>query len=145
MTKAKRRFIVSSFDDDGTNIPSAIYKMLKQVKIHRFMTIPKNLSENARYEAIYGYGDVLLFEMAMLIKGQTLKQASVEMDVPYHTLLRIVNKFNRGRISENQKYPPQKGRAYVIERMIKYSESVEHLIYQQTPEYQRTLYKNRGF
>ena len=96
-----------------------------------------------RYKAIYTYTDVLLFEIARVIHGHSLKESCKHMNVEYHTVLRTINAFDKGQSSDKLMLP-KKSDAYTLSKMVDYILESANLLKHQTYDEQYDKYRTQN-
>lgn len=144
MTKARRRHLISGFADEYADMALMLHGAYKTIRKNRSSTMPREVSASSRQNAVYNFNDVLMFQIAMTIRGHSLKQASEVIDIPLHTLRRVVRKYDYGQVKDELRMP-SKDKAYVIHRMLEYIDEAESILQYQLPDHQRMLLnKKRG-
>lgn len=127
MTEQRKRYYVSDFSASHYSIPRLLVNLIEKSKQYRISNLPDNISPQSTSYALYSYGEVILFELALKIHGDTLRTFSDKYHLKYRHVLRIVNQFNRGMITPDMGRM-YKGDAYTIQQMIYYIEKTIPLI-----------------
>lgn len=140
MTIAKRRFFVTDYMEGQGNIPQQLITFYKTIHKYRYNTLPYDISSSFTNYAYYSYGDVLMLEMSMIIKGHTLKQVAELIDVSYHQLYRFTQSFSRGRLTE-QSTLSKKAPAYLVKQVIDYIDDTPDVL-KQAISHNRTFNEN---
>lgn len=126
MTKQNFRFTTNVTSDIDNNIVNIFIDMIESVESKRISTMPNDIHPESNSVAVFTYGDALLFEMAMMIRGDKPKDAAKVIGVTYQRLIRILNKFNRGKAIKGKR--TDKANGYTIMQMIKYTyDTVDYL------------------
>jgi len=120
VTEQKKRYYVSDFSISEYNIAKMLIHLIKKSNQHRISNLPDALTPQSKSYALYSYGEVILFEMALKIHGDTLRTFSEKHHLSYRHVLRIVNHFNRGRITSDMGRM-HKGDAYTMKVMMNYT------------------------
>ena len=127
MTEQKKRYYVSDFSVSEYHIPKMLVQLLKDTHHYRVSNLPEWLDAQSNSYALYSYGEVILFELALKIHGDTLHTFSDKYHLRYRQVLRIVNHFNRGHIKPHMGRM-YKGDAYTIHQMINYTQDAIPLL-----------------
>lgn len=133
MTIAKRRFYVSQFSYSDCLPTVMLYDVFKKAKSERFSNLPEDMSPDMRYKCLYSYNEVLLLEIAMLVRGDDLKQVSELINVPYHRLLRTVNKFDRGQVTDKSR-KIENANSYDLQQILAYIDETKPYIEKAIPQ-----------
>lgn len=119
MTKQKRKFFITDFADTPYNTQVLLKNMFKASREHRISNLPEGISPSFKYDVLYSYGEVMLLEIAMIIRGHTLKDVASLYNISYRRLLRIVNRFNRGKVTKSMNRVGQ-ANGYVMQCILDY-------------------------
>lgn len=119
MTKQKPRYYISDFSSSPYNISQMMIDLIEKSDEYRVTNLPKDMSPSFVGTALYSYGDVLLFEIALVIHGDSIKSFANQYQINYRKVLRIVNQFDRGHIHSKTK-TMHKGDAFTIRQMLNY-------------------------
>lgn len=120
MTEQKKRYYVSDFSTSQYSIPKMLTDLIEKSNVYRVSNLPDWISPHSDSYALYSYGEVILFEMALKIHGDTLRTFSDKYQLNYRHVLKIVNHFNRGHIKSDMGHM-YKGDAYTIKQMLIYT------------------------
>lgn len=133
MTVAKRRFYVSNFEYSKSLPIVKMYELFESIEANRFTNLPEQLDETFNYKCLYSYNEVLMFEIAMMVRGDDLKSVAPIINVPYHRLLRIVNKYHRGCIKDDS-HKIESANAYDMQQILSYTDEVKPYLEKAIPE-----------
>lgn len=133
MTRAYKRYFTSSFLGDDSDITLNLIETFKNIHDKRIINLPEEIPHNTKANAIYSYGDVLLFEIAMIIKGDDLKDVAHKYSIDYYRLRRVVEKFGQGEVRIDQP-ANAKANAYIIQCMIHYTDKAKNRLEKIAPQ-----------
>lgn len=133
MTVAKRRFYVNQFSYSDYLPTVMLYDVFEKAKSKRFSNLPENMSPDMQYKGLYSYNEVLLLEIAMLVRGDGLREVSELINVPYHRLLRIVNKFDRGLVTDDS-CKIEHANVYDLQQILAYIDETKPYIEKAIPQ-----------
>lgn len=127
MTRQKKRYYVSSFSDEAVDTQLELYKILVRARDERFSNLPTEVSSDIDANALFSHNEILLFEVAMLLRNHTIMDVAELYDIPYRPLSRASKKFNRGQMTRHTN-KVEKTNAYVISQIIKYIDDTTLLL-----------------
>ena len=133
MTVAKRRFYVSRFSYSDYLPSVMMYDLFEKAESKRFSNLPKHMTPDMNYKCLYSYNEVLLLEIAMMVRGDNLRVTSEKINVPYHRLLRLVNKFNRGQITDKS-CKIENANSYDLQQILAYIDETKPYIKKVIPD-----------
>jgi|SRR5699024_3479791 len=118
MTHQNKRYATDTLMNVDNSIINMFRELYQRAENERVSTLPMDINPKTNAIALYSYGDALLFELSMMIRGHKPKEASDVMGVSYQTLVRLLNKYQRGFADGQVRV--EKGNAYVLAQMINY-------------------------